>query len=229
MMNEHKQILTFLQQLERNNKQAWFHEHKPERMEATRAFETIVEDVMMQIHAFDDTIELSDPKRLIGRLNRDTRFSKDKSPYNPAFTAHISANGKLPIPVGYFICLRPNDSSIVGGGLFTDVFKDATKRIRDHIASNGERFQSILQEPAFTEKFTLLGSSLKKVPAGYDPAHPQADYLKYKSWFIECAMEDTLVMDREELIKTVVDLSKRMKPFNDFLNEALQGFVFPER
>lgn len=49
------------------------------------------------------------------KLVRDTRFSRDKSPYNPAFRAHISSMGKLPIPVGYFIMIKPGNQSFLGG------------------------------------------------------------------------------------------------------------------
>ena len=115
------------------------------------------------------------PKDLTFKLVRDTRFSHDKSPYSPAFRVHISSGGKLPVPVGYYLMLKPGDQSFLGGGLFADMFKEATKMVRDHIAQNGDEWEEILREPAFRELFTVKGNALKNVPAGYEKEHTQAE------------------------------------------------------
>lgn len=69
------------------------------------------------------------PKELTFKLARDTCFSHDKSPYNPVFRAHIGAMGKLPVPVGYYLMIKPGDASFLGGGFFTDMLKDATAKM----------------------------------------------------------------------------------------------------
>ena len=112
---------------------------------------------------------------------RDTRFSHDKSPYNPAFRAHISSMGKLPIPVGYYLMIKPGGQSFLGGGLFADMFKDATRMVRDYISAHGAEWETIITALSFQKHFTVGGTALKNVPAGYEKEHPQAKYLKFKS------------------------------------------------
>ena len=161
-------------------------------------------------------------------MQRDTRFSHDKSPYNPAFRAHMAAKGKLPIPVGYFLYVQPGGRSFLGGGLFADMFKDATTRIRDAISAQGDAWQRIITDPAFCQTFTLGGAALKNVPRGYDPAHPQAEYLKHKSWFIEAPVSDEQFA-AEDFVPYALGAYQKMRPFHDFLNRALEGFTMPTR
>ena len=70
---------------------------------------------------------------------------------------------------------------------------------------------------------------MKNVPAGYDKEHPQAEYLKYKSWYLEYFLEDREVADDAEFLKKAVEIFKVMKPFNDYLNKALVDFQMPAR
>ena len=160
---------------------------------------------------------------------RDTRFSHDKSPYNPAFRAHISSQGKLPVPVGYYVMIKPGNQSFLGGGLFADMFRDATAMIRDYIAGNGEEWETVIHEPAFEKYFTVRGTALKRVPAGYEREHPQAQYLKYKSWYVEYPLQDDEVKNAEIFLAKAAELFRIMKPFNDCLNKALMGFTMPAR
>ncbi len=171
----------------------------------------------------------NNPKDLTFKLVRDTRFSHDKSPYNPAFRAHISSKGKLPVPVGYYVMIKPGGQSFLGGGLFADMFKDATTRIRDYIVQNGGEWERILHEPEFDKYFTIQGTALKNVPRGYDKEHPQAEYLKFKSWYVEYPLEDEVWNHGEEFPAKAAEIFRIMKPFNDYLNRALAGFQMPER
>ena len=184
---------------------------------------------MMQIGTFDGSILHNHPKDLTFKMVRDTRFSHDKSPYNPAFRAHISSQGKLPVPVGYYLMIKPGNQSFLGGGLFADMFKDATAMVRDYIAGNGEEWERIIHDPEFEKYFTVQGTALKNVPAGYEKGHPQAEYLKYKSWYLEYPLKDGELKDAEAFVAKAAELFRVMKPFNDYLNKALAGFRMPER
>lgn len=221
-------ILEYLAELERNNNRDWFHANKRQYQEAVRAFEELVGLLSLELRARDSTIPLLEPKGLTFKLMRDTRFSHDKSPYNPAFRAHIAPKGKLPIPVGYYVMLRPGDRSFLGGGLFADMFKEAAAMIRDHIAAHGAEWEGIITSPGFRERFTVGGAALKNVPRGYDRAHPQAEYLKNKSWYLEYPVTDQQLLDGD-FITFAVDTFAAMEPFNAFLNRALEGFQMPSR
>lgn len=77
--------------------------------------------------------------------------------------------------------------------------------------------------------FTVQGSALKNVPAGYEKEHPQAEYLKFKSWYLEYPIRDEELRDAEAFLTKATELFRIMKPFNDYLNKALKGFQMPVR
>lgn len=222
-------ILDYLSALNANNNREWYHANKEEYRRANTEFEALLRALILEIGKFDSSILHNEPKDLTFKLVRDTRFSHDKSPYNPAFRAHISPKGKLPVPVGYYVMIKPGGQSFLGGGLFADMFKDATTMIRDFISQNGAEFEKIIHDPVFKKYFTVQGTALKNVPAGYAKDHPQAAYLKYKSWYLEFPLKDDEVGDAEAFLAKAAGLFKIMKPFNDYLNSALAGFQMPER
>lgn len=224
-----KTILKFLTELSESNNREWFHAHKAEYKEANSEFEKMLQALIIRIGEFDSSVINNIPKGLTFKLNRDTRFSHDKSPYNPAFRAHISSMGKMPIPVGYYIMIKPNDQSFIGGGLFADMFKDATAMIREYISQNGDEWEKIINARDFSKHFKVQGASLKNVPSGYEKDHPQAEYLKFKSWYLEYPIKDFEVDDAEAFLTQATELFRIMKPFNDYLNRALDGFKMPIR
>lgn len=227
-MNTDK-ILDYLWDLSKNNNREWYHAHKAEYQEANAEFEVLVQELILRIGERDSSILHNNPKDLTFKLVRDTRFSHDKSPYNPTFRAHISSKGKLPIPVGYFLVIKPGNQSFLGGGLFADMFKEATTMIRDYIVKYPDQWEEILQSEDFKTYFQVQGTALKNVPAGYEKEHPQAEFLKYKSWYLEYPLTDGVVRDAGRLVNFAADMFLRMKPFNDYLNQALEGFQMPER
>lgn len=222
-------ILNYLNDLSENNNREWYHAHKAENRAANAEFEALIQAFIFNIGKFDNSVIYNEPKNLTFKLVRDTRFSHDKSPYNPAFRAHISSRGKLPVPVGYYLMIKPGNQSFVGGGLFADMFKDATAMVRDYIVQNGEEWERIIHEPEFETYFTVQGTALKRVPAGYDKEHPQAEYLKLKSWYLEYPLQDEELSDAEAFLTKATGLFRVMKPFNDYLNRALVGFQMPAR
>ncbi len=200
-------IIDYLSALDSNNNREWYHANKEDFKKANAEFESLLQALMLEIGKFDSSILHNNPKDLTFKIVRDTRFSHDKSPYNPAFRAHIASKGKMPVPVGYYLMIRPGDQSFLGGGLFADMFKDATKMVRDYISENGAEWERIIHEPQFEECFTVKGTALKNVPAGYEKEHPQAQYLKFKSWYLEHPVKD-----------------KELKDANTFVLEAAKCF-----
>jgi uncharacterized protein (DUF2461 family) len=101
--------------------------------------------------------------------------------------------------------------------------------VRDYIAANGKEFETVISDKSFMEHFTIKGESLKNVPNGYDAANPHAEYLKNKSWYLEYTVSDEQIMDGNGFIKQAARVFRLMKPFNDYLNAALEGFKMPSR
>ena len=222
-------IMDYLSSLSMNNNREWYHANKDDYKKANAEFEKLLQTLILTIGKFDSSILHNTPKDLTFKIVRDTRFSHDKSPYNPAFRAHISSKGKLPVPVGYYLMIKPGNHSFLGGGLFADMFKDATAMVRDYISKNGEEWEKIIHQPDFEKFFTVQGTALKNVPAGYEKDHPQANYLKLKSWYLEYPLKDSEVADTERFLEKAAELFQIMKPFNDYLNNALADFQMPAR
>ena len=222
-------IIDYLWALSMNNNREWYHANKDDFKKANAEFEEFLRVLILEIGKFDKDILHLIPKDLTFKLTRDTRFSHDKSPYNPSFRAHISSKGKLPVPVGYYLMIKPENQSFLGGGLFADMFKDATTMVRDYIAQNGEEWEQLIHTPEFEKYFTVQGTALKNVPAGYDKEHPQGNYLKFKSWYLEYPLKDKELANGEALIAKAAEIFRVMKPFNDYLNKALVNFQMPTR
>ena len=222
-------IIDYLSALSLNNNREWYHANKDDYKKANAEFEELLQALIAEIGKFDSSILHNNPKDLTFKIVRDTRFSHDKSPYNPAFRAHIASKGKLPVPVGYYLMIKPGGQSFLGGGLFADMFKDATAMIRNHISQHGEEWEQLIHEPEFEKYFTVQGTALKNVPAGYDKGHPQAEYLKLKSWYLEYPIKDEELNDAEAFLQKAAEIFRIMKPFNDYLNKALAGFQMPAR
>lgn len=219
-------ILQYLTDLKENNQRDWYHAHKKEYQIAQIDFENLLQELILRIGEFDKSIIDKNPHDLTFKLVRDTRFSHDKSPYLPAFRAHIAKMGKQPIPVGYYIMIKPG-CSFLGAGLFADVFKDATTMVRDYIVEHSQEFEDIIKE--LGDDLKIQGTTLKNVPKGYDSDHFLSQYLKYKSWYIEYPIDDKLLQDCELFLLTAVEVFKKTKRLNDYLNCALIDFQMPQR
>lgn len=87
----------------------------------------------------------------------------------------------------------------------------------------------MIHEPEFEKHFTVKGTSLKNVPAGYEKEHPQAEYLKFKSWYLEYPLNDKDFNNAEIFLIKATEVFRIMKPFNDYLNKALVNFQMPTR
>lgn len=111
--------------------------------------------------------------------------------------------------------------------MFADIFKNATDLIRSSINTHADEFKEIICSPDFP--FEVKGTSLKNVPKEFSPDHPMAQYLKYKSWYIEHPIDDSLLENTDQFIAEAVTTFLKMQPFHDFLNNALRTFKMPQR
>ena len=227
----YEKMFNYLAALEQNNHQEWFRETKQERMNAVAEFNQLIDALSQQLHEKDPKIPLVSAKKLTFKLNRDTRFSHDKSPYNPVFRAHIGPNGKAPIPCGYFIFLKPNNQSFLGGGLFADMFSEATDLIRQALIEHETEFLTIIEKKEFKKYYHVMGKQLKRMPRGYEAYadSPIAEYLKFKNMYLELHIGDQEILTSDDFVQETVGKFLLMKEFNHFLNAALKNFHFPER
>ena len=166
-------ILRYLTDLSAHNDREWYHAHKTEYQQANAQFEALVQELILRISEFDSSVLGHAPKELTFKLVRDTRFSHDKSPYNPAFRAHISSMGKLPIPVGYYLMIKPGGQSFLGGGLFADMFKDATRMVRDHISTTARSGKRSLPRRPFKRISPWAAQSSRRSRLNTTPTTPR--------------------------------------------------------
>ncbi len=214
-------IINFLSELKHNNNREWFTDNKAVFLEASKTFENFVEMMLLKIKSFDTEIDIVSAKETIFRIYRDSRFSKNKEPYKPNFGAYISKGGKKSPFAGYYLHIEPGES-FAGGGIYCPM-PPVLKTVREHIAYDSSELVSILNSPMFHKNFPeLYGETVKTVPRGFDKTLPNSDLLKYKSYTVIQKFNDSDLL-HPDFSNRLVELFRIQKPFNDYLNKAIQN------
>lgn len=212
-------ILSFLSDLKENNNREWFENNKDRYKMAYEHFLDLVQQTIDAVGQFDEQIAHLDPKKCAYRIYRDIRFSKDKTPYKVHFGAEMAPGGRRSGLAGYYIHLQPGES-ILAGGIWHPAAENLSN-IRQEIDYNGSGLKEITESKKFIEIYgEVRGDKLKKAPKGYDPDHPDIELLKFKDFLAYTSLSDSVVKGKNYL-KTISDSLKVLKPFNDFLNEAV--------
>ena len=213
-----KSTLDFLTAIKCNNNRDWFLANRPSYLDAKDNFESFVQGVIDRIILFDPIIKGLEAKSCVFRINRDIRFSNDKSPYKSHFGAFIVRGGKKNGDkyAGYYFHIEPG-ASIMAGGAYTPP-APWLSAIREKISDSPEKFMKITGEKDFIKYFKSIdGEKLKTAPKGYPKDHPQIELLKYKSYLVVNEAPDKLVLSKDYM-DHVVKTFKAMKPLNDYLN-----------
>jgi uncharacterized protein (TIGR02453 family) len=214
----HESTLIFLRKLRDNNNRDWFLENKPEYQKAKENFESFIQDLIDNLIDFEPIMKGLEAKSCVYRINRDIRFSNDKTPYKSHFGAFIVRGGKKNGDkfAGYYIHIEPEKSMIAGGAYMPPA--PWLSAIRENINENPEELISILNSKDFKKYFgTMDGEKLKKAPKGYPSDHPHVELLKFKSYLVVNEVKDDMVL-MNDFLKHALNVSKAMKPFNDYLN-----------
>jgi len=218
MVQIRKTTLEFLNGLKYNNNRDWFLKNQSGYKEAKNNFESFVQELINEVIAFDPILKGLEVKNCIFRINRDVRFSNDKSPYKTNFGAFIVRGGKKNGDkfAGYYFHIEPGDSMIAGGAYMPPA--PWLSAIREKIDENPEELIEIMDKKDFSKYFGKIdGEKLKKAPKGYPPDHPYIDLLKLKSYLVINQVSDDVVVS-PDYFHHVINVFKAMKPLNDFLN-----------
>ena len=214
-----KETLNFLSTLEINNNREWFNENKQLYLDVKANVENVVNEIISEVAEFDSSVERLEAKNCIFRIYKDTRFSKDKTPYKNNLGASLVEKGPKTLNhAGYYIHLEPGKSFLAGGVYMTE--PKNLKAIRETISSDGDSFLKILNKKSFKDILELQGTKLVKVPQGFEKEDPMGDYLKFKQFTVFHPLSDADVLDQDFVMNTVKVL-KEIYPFNRFLNEAI--------
>ncbi|MFZ7122370.1 MAG: DUF2461 domain-containing protein, partial [Bacteroidota bacterium] len=162
----------FLKALKKNNNRDWFNDHKSEYENAKDNVLGFIQELVVAFSTFDSSLRGLEAKDCLFRIYRDTRFSKDKTPYKTNLGASINAGGKKSMGPGYYVHLEPGGSFIAGGIWMPPA--DEVKKIRQEIDYNGKDLKKILTKPSFKKAFGGLSRehALKTAPKGYPKDHP---------------------------------------------------------
>ncbi len=215
-----RKTFAFLSALKTHNDRDWFQAQKADYLEAKAEFEGAVEELISRIGAFDPAVKGLDPRKCTFRINRDTRFAKDKSPYKTNMGAHIGpAANKFHESAGYYLHLEPGNSFLGGGSYMPS--PAWLKAIRQAIAEDGKFFKRILSAAAFKRNFgEMEGDKLKTTPQGYGADHLHIDLLRYKNFLAMHRLKDAEVT-AGTFAKEAAAVFKALQPFNRFLNDVL--------
>ncbi|NHQ60275.1 DUF2461 domain-containing protein [Chlorobium sp. BLA1] len=217
------ETLDFLRELKLNNDRGWFEIHKKEYQHAYGEFLDTVVKLILAIGEFDKDVAGShlDPKSCIMRINRDVRFSKDKSPYKTNFFAFINRGGRKSPYGGYYFHIEPGES-FIGGGIYMPE-PAVLDQLRGEIDRHFSEWHSIISKKEFISRFPKgvePSGSLKRPPKGYEVTNPAMEYLKFKGYYTQQFLSDREVTD-SALISRISDTFLSSKPMIDFLNRAL--------
>ena len=212
--------IEFFRGLARHNNRDWFLPRK-------EIFEEQVKQPMRELvaavnHAMMDFAPdyATDPDKAIYRIYRDTRFSKDKTPYK----THLAANfrwqgGGRHECAGYYFAISHKNVAI-GGGLYMPD-PEALRSLRNHIAENPAQFRKLTNSAKVRKLFgEMHGEQLSRVPKGFLPDHPAADLLRFKRFifYIELAPE---MATTPTFFREIVQRFRAIAPFIAFLNTPL--------
>jgi uncharacterized protein (TIGR02453 family) len=216
------ELFSFLADLRANNERDWFAANKQ------RYEEHVLEPALAFIEDFAPRLEMISPHFLadarpsggsLFRIYRDTRFSKDKSPYKTNLGIHFrherARDAHAP---GYYLHIGPGEV-FAGGGIWHPDTAAAT-RIREAIVADPEGWRRATRAGAFKKRLGLGGDALKRVPSWADPEHPLADDLRRKDFFGSCRLEEMDVLE-PGFLDEYARICRAAAPLMQFLCEAL--------
>ena len=212
--------VAFLRKLKRNNTREWFNEHKSEYEEMVKLpMQSLIVSLRPHFERFAPEIE-ANPKRSLFRIYRDTRFSKDKTPYKTHAAAHFVVRGtsKGLVGSGYYVHIEPGECFIGGGIYMPD--GPQLKAIRTAISKRAKDFRSVISQKEFVKRYgAIQGDTLTRMPKGFEDDDPMAEWLKLKQFFVGASMPEKACYGTT-FLKSIVAHFEAAAPFIRFLNDA---------
>jgi uncharacterized protein (TIGR02453 family) len=216
-------LLDYLQGLAANNNKAWFEEHRGEYQALRQEFTNLVGEILARVAVVDPAVEHLRPADCIFRINRDVRFSRDKSPYKTQFSAIFCPQGRnVNLPSYYFHIAAGRDSQgelLAGGGMYAPETAQLAA-VRRYIIAHPYRLDALLADPAFAAMGGIYGDSLKRPPTGVPPDAPHMTTLLRKQ-YLTGETANARSVESADLADWVVAHFTAMVPFIQWLRDAL--------
>lgn len=212
--------LKFFMELAPNNNKDWFDANRDRYKKSVKEpFENFVEKLIKELKKTEDIMDAK-PSDFIFRINRDIRFSKDKSPYKTQMSAAISKGGKKDmVNIGLYFELGPEHVGVYTGIYMPD--KDQIDRIRKHIAKNHKKFEAIINEKHFKATFgEVKGEKAKILPPELKAAAATQPVIFNKQFYLQHTADADIIVEKD-VLKYITDKYKHAKAFNDFIKQVL--------
>ena len=210
----------FLIDLTLNNQKTWFDENRKRyERDVKKPFEQFVAQLIEAVCAVDGRYGGLEPKDVIFRINRDIRFSKDKTPYKTNRSCLIAIGGRKKMqPGGLYLELGPERCGIYSGWYMPD--RDQLLRIREHLAANIDRAKAILSAPTFIQTFgEIRGEAQKRIPSHLKEAGEAFPLIYNTQFYVMHEIEPERSLE-PDFIPYIVDSWKAIEPWNAFLGEV---------
>ncbi len=214
-----KEGIDFLKRLKKNNNRRWFAKHKSDYEHFVKfPMQTLIAALKITMAKIAPEIDVN-PNRSIFRIYRDTRFSKNKTPYKTNVAAVFHLKGHWQDSAGYYVHIEPGNI-YVGGGIYMPE-KDQLMKIRNAIAEHSKEFLSIIENVKFVKRFgAIQGEKLQRIPIGFPRDHFMGEWLRYKQVYAGVEWEEKECYS-PKFIVNIVAVYKELLPLIRFLNKAL--------
>jgi uncharacterized protein (TIGR02453 family) len=215
-------LFQFYREIKRKNDRAWFEKNKARYHAVVRdPLLEFVSEMAPALEAISPYV-VCDPRPVGGalfRIYRDTRFSKDKTPYKTHAGLHFRhARGRDAHAPGYYLHLAPDEVFFAAGIWHPD--GPTARAIRQSIAEHPQRWKDTLADRRFKRHFRLTGDSATRMPRGFDPDHPCADDLRRKDWIASADLSEKEAA-RPDFPERLAELAAAGAPLMAFLTRAL--------
>lgn len=218
-----KEALQFLEDLIANNNTEWMHANKKRYDNYKKDYHSFIASILAAMKPLDPSLEPLEVKNCTFRINRDIRFSKDKSPYKTNMGVWMSQDKNRKNAPGYYIHFEKGNCFIAGGVWCPE--PSELKQIRKEIEFFHDDLEAVLSDKKFTSEFSGLdkseGNMLKKAPKDFDPTHPAIELLKLKSFTASHKINEKEFTDKD-FSKKIAKQLIALQPMNDFLRRALE-------
>ncbi len=182
------------------------------------AFAQLVTDLLLEIPELDNDITMA-PKDAIFRINKDIRFSKDKTPYNTIVKAGFAKGGRKSSYAGFYLGIDA-DHIHLGGGVYSLPTPDL-KKLRMHIASNSEEIEKLAKEKEFVDVYgKIQGETITRIPTEFKAAFEITPLIANKQFYYMTKYATLEHLDNKNLKNFILDHFKIILPLNQYLKSA---------
>lgn len=223
MANYVTALYDFLRRLEQNNNRPWFNAHRTEFDDLRTRWYADLDRVIAAMTEWEPGMATQRASTAAYRIYRDTRFSADKSPYKPYFSAAFSPLGRKSDQAGYYLEMSPCPEH--GAGLYGGIWcieRPMLTKLRHAIVDNIEEWEEIVNSPAMLRDFPdWCSTTLKTIPKGWERNHPQAFYLRMTNYGKYRPCPESFFADPAWPERTA-ELFHTLQPLCSFLNYSME-------